>query len=272
MLGMMALLLSDNAGATFKADALKILFWIFTIVDALLVAYAVYIAFLFATATDAAKRTAAKSRLIKVFSSLLCIIALTMALKAMDINFGPVGGSNSNSGKQDWVDESKFSFIYVGNDEITLSAGKEYTITFDKSKIKDERDAKISENKLEFIECELSTNGGAYFSLPVTNEVLNSGRALNLKFKCLSSVPSVNSHYRNTIILRTYYRLGDDGKGIVERYVHGVLSIKYQGVPYSVPCYFPVESSNKKDFSFIAEVTQNLGAVPNWVTGPNAAV
>ena len=242
MLGMMALLLSDNGGATFKADALKILFWIFTIVDALLVGYAVYIAFLFATATDAAKRTAAKSRLIKVFSSLLCIIALTMTLKAIDINFDPLQGNLSNN-KPIFKDQSDLSLIYTGAVdliEITEDASQNFSIKLNADGFETLSGKKIDKQELVFLDVEFSEV--FEFKLPQL-EVQPDGSAL-IKFQV--SAGRAGGGGKSTI---TGYTSTDGKTGSYANkhgYVKGEISISYTGVPKTVVFFAPIKLTSAR--------------------------
>ena len=258
----MALLLSDNGGATFKADALKILFWIFTIVDALLVGYAVYIAFLFATATDAAKRTAAKSRLIKVFSSLLCIIALTMTLKAIDINFDPVQG-NLNNDKTILEDQSQVGLIYVDPiNKITLTEDPEqfFSIRLTVDGFRTLTQQPIDESKFEFIDFKFEYG-------TVFNEVDPFGKNCYLsprKEQLIYSLKISNANYwgppKN---IKVYYRFNDEME-VLKSCVRGEASVNYDGKQYTVNCFIPFEL-NTKDNLHPIYLFPNAGTLPNYV-------
>ena len=88
-MGMLSQLLAGvNDGGTEFVDGLKWLVVVLvSIAGSLCIIYAIYIGYLFATATDDGKRRAAKERLIKVLSSLLIIFALAMCLTVIDVRF-----------------------------------------------------------------------------------------------------------------------------------------------------------------------------------------
>lgn len=94
-MGMTALLLVEKGytGAQFMQQLGDIVVWITSIAGAMMVLYAVYIAFLFATASDANKRKAARERLIKTVASALIIIALASVLAVIKVTFNTEEGN-----------------------------------------------------------------------------------------------------------------------------------------------------------------------------------
>ncbi|MBO4823153.1 MAG: hypothetical protein J5580_01115 [Clostridia bacterium] len=99
-MGITTQLLASYSGQQFIKDLSWLVVILVSIAGALCTLYAVYIAYLFFTASDPTKRKAAKDRLIKVVSSALIIFVLAGILRLIDVNFisqtGSYGGSNSN--------------------------------------------------------------------------------------------------------------------------------------------------------------------------------
>ena len=96
-MGMTAQLLAYT-GAQFMKELGNIVVMIVSIAAALMTLYAVYIGFLFATASDANKRKAAKDRLIKTVASALIVIALSAVLGVINVNFNTVDGGHTGTG------------------------------------------------------------------------------------------------------------------------------------------------------------------------------
>lgn len=108
-------------GEEFIAELSNILVWIISIVGVLMVLYAVYIGYLFATATDEGKRRAAKSRLFKILSSVLIVYALAACLKVIDVNFSKVEKSKDDGGAINWTE---IEYEYVGQLQLKLESGQ----------------------------------------------------------------------------------------------------------------------------------------------------
>ncbi len=89
-MGMISQLLADSAdsytGKKFMEQLLEFVQYLAAAVSAGLILYAVYIGYLFATASDANKRKAAKDRLVKAVASCLIVIALTSVLVVVGQN------------------------------------------------------------------------------------------------------------------------------------------------------------------------------------------
>ncbi len=83
----MTLQLLDTAGDQFMHDLLWLTVIIVSIAGALMTLYAVYIGYLFFTATDANRRKAAKDRAIKVVASTLIVFALVFVLQGIEVSF-----------------------------------------------------------------------------------------------------------------------------------------------------------------------------------------
>lgn len=262
MLGMMALLLSDNAGATFKQNAITIVFWIVTIAGSLLTVYAIYIGYLFATATDASKRTAAKTRLMKIFSSALCIYALAACLKVIEVNFDPVQG-NLNNDKTILEDQSQVGLIYVDPiNKITLTEDPEqfFSIRLTVDGFRTLTQQPIDESKFEFIDFKFEDG-------TVFNEVDPFGKNCYLsprKEQLIYSLKISNANYwgppKN---LKTYYRFNDEME-VLKSCVCGWASVNYDGKQYTVNCFVPIELNTKDNFHPIY-LFLDAGTLPNYV-------
>ncbi len=98
-MGMTLQLLAENGykGSQFISDLLWLVVIIVSIAGALMTLYAVYIAYLFFTASDANKRTAAKNRLVKVFATFLIVVALDAILGVIRVEFNSAEGNFSNN-------------------------------------------------------------------------------------------------------------------------------------------------------------------------------
>lgn len=119
MMGIMTQLL--YTGEDFIAELSNILVWIISIVGVLMVLYAVYIGYLFATATDESKRRAAKSRLFKILSSVLIVYALAACIKVIDVNFSKVEKSKDDGETINWTE---IEYEYVGQLQLKLQSGQ----------------------------------------------------------------------------------------------------------------------------------------------------
>ena len=113
-------------GADFKRDLGNLTVIIVGAAGAMMTLYAIYIGFLFATASDPNKRKAARERLIKTVASALIIIGLASVLGAINVRFNRVegnvsgtnGGGNGNYSSQ---------YMYSGSIEMPLyNIGNKY--------------------------------------------------------------------------------------------------------------------------------------------------
>ncbi|MBO5229437.1 MAG: hypothetical protein J6B20_01410 [Clostridia bacterium] len=100
-------------GEEFIAELSEILVWIISIVGVLMVLYAVYIGYLFATATDEGKRRAAKSRLFKILSSVLIIYALAACIKVINVSFDDVEISKEDTDNA--INWAEYEYEYIGS-------------------------------------------------------------------------------------------------------------------------------------------------------------
>ena len=110
-------------GDTFMSELGDLVVWIVSIAGVLMVLYAVYIGYLFATATDASKRKAARERLLKTIASSLIIIALATVLSVINVTFNKPEGGMKGSGSEivvasqfEYVGEPSFIFTCNNNE------------------------------------------------------------------------------------------------------------------------------------------------------------
>lgn len=127
MMNTITLLLADYTGEMFQTDLLQLISYIAMFVGVLMTLYAVYIAYLFATASDDGKRRSAKARLIKVLASVLIVAGLVSIIQMLDIRFNNIDLPNSGKGEDD-VNITSYSFWYDGEPSMTLSPGS--TVSF----------------------------------------------------------------------------------------------------------------------------------------------
>jgi len=100
-------------GNEFMADLSNIVIWLVSIAGALMTLYAVYIGYLFATASDEGKRKTAKSRLIKLISTIFIVYALAATLNVIKVTFTTLEKSKEEDTiNTDWT---TVEYAYSGN-------------------------------------------------------------------------------------------------------------------------------------------------------------
>ncbi len=129
------LLDGEYTGSTFLLELAGILSLIMTVVGTLFVLYAVYICYLFFTATDEGKRKNAKSRLLKVISSVVIVYIMALSLKLIDVHFTKVEADNVDGGGNgpNW---SSTVYEYSEVPVLKLSTTQKNSFKIDPSKIK----------------------------------------------------------------------------------------------------------------------------------------
>lgn len=120
-MGMTSQLLASYTGQQFIKDLSWLVVILVSIAGALCTLYAVYIAYLFFTASDPTKRKAAKDRLIKVASSAIIIFALAGILRVLDVSFVTQSGSYTGSSGGNGGELGYSAYSYNGNPEMVLS-------------------------------------------------------------------------------------------------------------------------------------------------------
>ncbi len=125
-MGMTSLLL-EYTGQQFIKDLSWIVVILVSIAGALSTLYAVYIAYLFFTASDPTKRKAAKDRLVKVVSSSIIIVALAGILATLDVTFvqqsGNYSGPQAGGNKTGYADAYTYSVRPEANLSVTDQQG-----------------------------------------------------------------------------------------------------------------------------------------------------
>lgn len=133
-MGMLKQLLAEDSGTKFMSELKWLVVILMSIAGSLCILYAIYIGYLFATATDDGKRRAAKDRLIKVISSGLIIFALATCLNVIDLKFEtPNNGESSNGGDDPFAGLEQSGgtclFTYV-NAKTTYNVSSEKSFSF----------------------------------------------------------------------------------------------------------------------------------------------
>ncbi len=122
-MGITLQLLAPYTGQKFIQDLSWLVVILVSIAGALSTLYAVYIAYLFFTASDPTKRKAAKDRFIKVISSSIIIVALAGILGALDVTFveqkgnytGPVAGDGGVVYANNYAYDGSAEMMLTGN-------------------------------------------------------------------------------------------------------------------------------------------------------------
>ena len=240
-----------DGGAEFLSGLKWLIVVLVSIAGSFCVIYAVYIGYLFATATDDGKRRAAKNRLIKVVSSGLIIVGLALCMNAIDVTFSsPVTENNNN-------EDDPFS----GLEQVSAPFGYKTDTDPDNA-------IKIEQNKdVEFVVyidriCK-GTNKSSFNSALL--EDVNSFTFVDLNDSNLDNQykgkdsfwfdknekkltykyqPKVTDGSTITI---PYYTCDGDNS-LYGKYWKANVEIKYNNVPRYVECYFRID--NGKNFKW----------------------
>ncbi|MBQ7973829.1 MAG: hypothetical protein IJ295_02635 [Clostridia bacterium] len=129
-MGMMAQLLAEEeyTGAQFIKELSWLITIIISIAGALMTLYAVYIGYLFATASDEGKRKAAKNRLIKILSSALIIFALASCISVINVTFDNAKVNNPSENSSLTVTENTYLLNKEKTPVLKLEQGRENCI------------------------------------------------------------------------------------------------------------------------------------------------
>ncbi|MCQ2382081.1 MAG: pilin [Clostridia bacterium] len=181
-MGMTAQLLAgEYTGTQFMKELGNLVVVIVSIAGALMTLYAVYIGYLFASASDANKRKAAKTRLIKVIASSLIIVGLASVLSVINVNFNKVESNNSQSSNSDLTAVASYTYngspVMVFKHEARQSMVKG-TLKFDPGNIYiEETPISLAGRTARFSSCSIiAPSGNGYtvnFNLS-TNELIVS--------------------------------------------------------------------------------------------------
>ena len=120
-MGMMAQILAPYSGSQFMTDLRWLVTILVTIAGALMTLYAVYIGYLFATASDEGKRRAAKTRLMKVLGSALIVFAMAAILGMLNVNFTELEKPSTNKGGGNSNQSPQSGFEYIGTPRLALN-------------------------------------------------------------------------------------------------------------------------------------------------------
>ena len=235
-MGMTKQLLADS-GATFMAELKWLVVILVSIAGALCVLYAVYIGYLFATATDEGKRRAAKSRFIKVLSSALVIVAMAFALNAINLRFDiPDNGENGTDPDNllDGVQQAGTGFIYNKYDtpKIWIEAEKHVTVTIYARYIAAGGDIKYNPAKFGgFTDFHFDVSGSGFTNCyedgPVV-QIEDNGSTLIYNFQPPDEDGTVSIDYFTSPDV--------DGK-----YWRAYATFKYDDVPTTLECYIRID-------------------------------
>lgn len=120
-MGMITQLLAEEyTGAQFIKELSWLITIIISIAGALMTLYAVYIGYLFATASDEGKRKAAKNRLIKILSSVLIIFALASCISVINVTFDDAKVNNPSENSSLTVTENTYLLNKEATPELRL--------------------------------------------------------------------------------------------------------------------------------------------------------
>ncbi len=215
-MGMTTQLLAQQAytGAQFMKDLGNIVVILVSIAGALMTLYAVYIAYLFSTATDAHKRKAARERLIKTVASSLIVIGLAAVLTVINVRFnaaegrisGPTVGQGGNyTSDYTYAAEPEFVFKKVNVSGKNMAEG---VLQLD-SRFLQENGAAIDPNgnKVKFEVCQIVSPNWKDMGI-VDAAVISNGNlgkmtyAINLKEFSIPAGESEGGSYYVTVAIK----------------------------------------------------------------------
>lgn len=215
-MGMTTQLLAQQAytGAQFMKDLGNIVVILVSIAGALMTLYAVYIAYLFWTATDANKRKAARERLIKTVASSLIVIGLAAVLTVINVRFnaaegrisGPTVGQGGNyASDYTYAAEPEFVFKKVNVSGKNMAEG---VLQLD-SRFLQENGAAIDPNgnKVKFEVCQIVSPNWKDMGI-VDAAVISNGNlgkmtyAINLKEFSIPAGESEGGSYYVTVAIK----------------------------------------------------------------------
>lgn len=237
-MGMIAQLLEGKAytGTQFMTDLRWLTLILVSIAGALMTLYAVYIGYLFATATDEGKRRAAKNRLFKVLGSALIIFAMAAVLKTLDIKFTEVEENNSNGalGSIDW---SKVDYEYAGSLSLTMKLTEKYSLTLQPGSVR-MKDSTQGLGNVKFTGFAITTSGwpGNAFAKMGSAIQMESSGALTYNYMC--EIPAGQDVLTVNVL---------EKEGSSSYYVEGRASFEYGNTKgCSVSFYIAVSKDSEK--------------------------
>ena len=240
-MGMISQLLAAYTGNDFMRELKDVLILIFGAAGALCTLYAIYIGYLFATASDEAKRRTAKNRFIKILSTALIIVALAFVMGGMNLTFTETGGG-SGSGSDDLMSGldkyEKSSTIY--NEKIgkkTVAPGKTISFEIDPSNIYN-TDTKASISGAKF---------KSFVLVGISSElknVLDDTDAVKVdtkgKLTYTHRFPTYSNDDAKNVVINYYKEAQkDDGK----KYWKGMAEFEKDGASFTVAVYIEIDVS-----------------------------
>lgn len=243
-MGMLSQLLAEvKAGGTEFVDGLKWLVVVLvSIAGSLCILYAIYIGYLFATATDDGKRRAAKDRLIKVISSGLIIFALAMCLTVIDVNFSkPVAdGREEETENEDLLEgmtgaTGGFFYKYYQNDPMWITTNAVHTVKIDAANLWKGNNAMDMSKFGGFTNFEFNVADSAFQNSYGKEgegepaEISNDGKMITYKYRAVGG---------DATAVVDYYKVKGDG----DKFWKGTISFTYDGLPCSAIGYFAVNN------------------------------
>jgi len=245
-MGMLSQLLTEvNDGGTKFVDGLKWLVVVLvSIAGSLCILYAIYIGYLFATATDDGKRRAAKDRLIKVLSSLLIIFALAMCLTVIDVKFTTPKQDGGKTDEGTSLDD--LQSVEVGDFYYSVAIGAWFLspyygqsnagLTLRPENLKVRGGSKINDfdsSKVKFTDLSLVGLPAAFIN-KATAEISTDSGILILNF----TPPNQVEAPQESVLLPWYYKDGDNKN----KYWQANVRFTHDSVPYTVVISFAVTS------------------------------
>ena len=258
-MGMLKQLLAEDSGTKFMSELKWLVVILMSIAGSLCILYAIYIGYLFATATDEGKRRAAKNRLFKVISSGLILVALAFCLNVIDLKFEtPNNGESSNGGDDPLanIDPTGSAFFYDLKGVVT-DDGKKLWITTNESdhyvqlssQYLTMNGEKIDQSKFGgFEEFSLVQATGSlqnvFGSLENEDNPTQGAGSKTLKYYYRAQ-PSDNG---DRLIIRYI-----DIKGVTGKYWRGSIRFKYEGKSVYADCYIQVDDGHGTTFGTVLE-------------------
>ena len=244
-MGMLSQLLAEvNDGGTEFVDGLKWLVVVLvSVAGSLCILYAIYIGYLFATATDDGKRRAAKDRLIKVISSGLIIFALAMCLTVIDVNFSkPVADGREETEENEDLLEGMtgatggFFYSYYERPKMWITTNEVKTVTIDAANLW-KGDKAIDMSKFGGLtNFEFNVAGSAFRNSYGSEDgegepvkISDDGKKITYSYRAVGG---------DATAVVDYYKVN----GYNDKYWKGTISFKYDGLPCSAIGYFVVDN------------------------------
>lgn len=242
-MGMISQLLADAyTGNDFMRELKDVLILIFGAAGALCTLYAIYIGYLFATASDDAKRRTAKNRFIKILSTALIIVALAFVMGGMELNFNTnynKGGSESggSTGGLTEMEQNTTGIIYNSTPTLKFEYMSLYDTSYATITLYPKYITKVDDRttyKTAVFENFQFEGLPTKFSTLCTQKISpNNNGSLLINF----SVTSLNIEELEGLTYPYYEKVGDEST----KYWKAKASYKLNGVPNSIDIYINLD-------------------------------